>query len=297
MEFLDKTQNFLALDPEDSQPETAGVVVLSAPFEESSTYGHGSCDGPSALLEASHEVELFDAALGFEPYIAAGGIATRAPLEIAGLDAPGLAEQLRLEAKHWLEREKLVITLGGEHSSIVGAVHAHSDRFKDLTVLHFDAHSDLRPEYQGSAWNHACAISRVLDVHDHVVQVGIRSQAKEERAIAEEKGVRVFYAHEIHKRHSNKAPWVRQVIDATRPNVYITFDCDAFDPSVIPATGTPEPGGLTWQQVDTLLSRLCVERNVVGLDINELAPIAGLRHPQFTMAKLLYRFIGYRFLG
>lgn len=296
-EFLSKEDNFLALGGEDSHPDTAGVVVISAPFEKTSTYGQGSDAGPAAILEASHEVELFDAALGFEPYQAAGGVATRKALDVSGLTGASLASRLRAETKQWLSRDKLVLTLGGEHSSVIGAIQAHCEHFEDLTVVQLDAHSDLRAEYLGEPWNHACAMARVLDFHDHIVQVGIRSQAKEEREFSTEKGIAVFYAHEIHKRHGVRAPWIRQVIDATRPNVYVTLDCDVFDPSIIPATGTPEPGGLTWQQVDGLLARLCLERNVVGLDINELAPVPGLRHPQFTIAKLIYRFIGYRFLG
>jgi agmatinase len=296
-EFLPKDRNFLGLDPADAHPGTAGVVVLPVPFEETSSYGQGSNEGPDAILEASQEVELFDSVVGFEPYQAAGGVATRMPLEVTGLDGAAVAERLYGETKHWLAQNKMIVTLGGEHTSVVGAIRAHCERFDDLTVLQLDAHSDLRPAYLGSPWNHACAMARVLDFHGHIVQVGIRSQAKEEREIAGEKGLPVFYAHDIQQSRGNRPPWIQQVIDATRPNVYITLDCDAFDPSIIPATGTPEPGGLDWRQVDGLLARLCVERNVVGIDISELAPIPGIQHPQFTMAKLVYRLIGYRFLG
>jgi len=289
--------NFLALPQAHAHPETAGVVLIPAPFEETSTYGSGSADGPRAMIEASHEVELFDAELGFEPFQAAGGIATLAALEVAGCDGQSLAQRLYREVLPWIDRQKFVVTLGGEHTAVLGALRAHCESYKDLTVLQLDAHSDLRPAYAGSAWNHACSMARVLDFHDDVVQVGIRSQAKEERAFAEERGIPVFHAHEIHRDPAWQGAWVREVVAAVNRNVYITFDCDVFDPSIMPATGTPEPGGLTWRQINALLARLSSERNVVGLDVSELAPIPGLRHPQFTMAKLIYRLIGWTFMG
>jgi agmatinase len=166
-----------------------------------------------------------------------------------------------------------------------------------LTVLQLDAHSDLRLQYQGNPWNHACAMARVLDFHADLVAVGIRSQARSERDLASERGVPVVYAHEIHADAGGHPQWLDRVVESAKPNVYISLDCDVMDPSIIPATGTPEPGGLTWQQVDALLERICCQRHVVGMDMSELAPIPGLAHPDFTMAKLMYRFIGHRFGG
>ncbi len=289
--YLPVERNFLGLDEPFCRPETAGVVLLTAPFELTSTYGRGSEHGPQAILDASHEVELFDARLGFEPYKAAGGIATLPPVDVVGCSAPVLAERLRAAAAKWIERGKFVVTIGGEHSAIVGAVQAHCEAFEQLTVLQLDAHSDLRSSYLDDPWNHACAMARIRDFHSAIVQVGIRSQAVEERTLAEKEKMPVFYAHDIHEEGD---AWIDRVIEATDRYVYVTFDCDVFDPAIMPATGTPEPDGLTWRQVNSLLARLCKERELVGLDVSELLPLAGLLHPQFMVAKLIYRTIGYR---
>jgi agmatinase len=292
---LPTDQNFLALDPEDSDTASAGVVIIQVPHEATSTFGEGSAFGPARIVAASQEVELFDAALGFEPFRACGGIATLPPLNLGECDGAAVAERLRLEARRWLGLGRFTITIGGEHSSIVGAVQASCETFSDLTVLQLDAHSDLRPDFEGTPWNHACAVARILDFHDSVVQAGIRSQAPEEREISESLGLPVFYAHDIHDREADGIDWIGDLVAALRPNVHITFDCDAFDPAVIPATGTPEPNGLTWRQVDRLLDRVCRERNLVSFDVSELAPIPGLHHPEFTVAKMIYRWIGRRF--
>lgn len=293
---LDIADNFLALGPEDSNPDTAGVIVLAAPFEETSTYGVGSARGPEAIVAASHEVELFDAALGFEAYQTAGGIATLEFLDVAGCDGAGLAALLREETRYWIERGRFVVTLGGEHTSVVGAIEAHCQAYPDVTVLQLDAHSDLRPDYMDSPWNHACAMARVLDFHGRLVQVGIRSQAKEERERANATpGITVFHAHEVLERHDAHEDWIADIVSACTPNVYVTLDCDVLDPSIMAATGTPEPAGLTWRMLDALFARLCAERQLVGFDVNELAPIEGVAYPEFSMAKLIYRIIGRRF--
>ncbi len=295
--FLGTEENFLALDAEWSSPDTAGVIVQMAGFEKTSSFGLGSALGPQAILKASHEVELFDAVLGFEPYIAAKGIATLAPLDVSDCDGASLAAQLFQQTAQWLERRKFVVTVGGEHTSIVGAVQAHCRAFSDVTVLQLDAHSDLREEYQGDPWSHACAMARVLDFHDHIVQGAIRSQERVEREVSEARGIPVFYAHDIHDREAAGEDWIGDMVRATRPQVYISLDCDALDPAVVPATGTPEPGGLTWRQVDRLFARLCAEREVIGLDVSELAPISGDHRSEFTMAKLIYRILGRKYGG
>ncbi|MBN2311496.1 MAG: agmatinase [Candidatus Hydrogenedentes bacterium] len=287
---LSPPRNFLGLPPDDADARTAGVIVLPVPFEETSTFGHGSRRGPEAVIAASNELELYDAVLNVEPYRVAGGIATLSPMNLDGCDGQAVADRLREAVAGWLVKDRLVIVLGGEHTSVVGAIHAHADAYEDLTVIQLDAHSDLRPEYLGSPWNHACAMARVLDFHPDLVQVGIRSQAQEERAIAGARNLQVFFAHHIHR----SKDWIADVIAASNRNVYVTIDCDVLDPSIMPATGTPEPDGLTWPQIDALLARLCVDRNVVGFDVSELAPIPGVMHPEFTIAKLIYRFIGYR---
>jgi len=294
-DYLLPPQNFLGLTSGDAHPASAGVVVLPVPFERTSTFGRGSCAGPAAILAASQQVELFDVTLGYEPYRAAGGIATLPPWQTEVSDSAVLADNLCQEVKSWLSRGKFLITLGGEHTSIVGAIWAHCEIHPDLTVLQLDAHSDLRAEYLGSAWNHACAMARVRDRHESLVQVGVRSQDRSEWELVQKQQIPVFYAHRIHQDREGAKDWIAAVIAATRSRVYISLDCDVLDPAIIPATGTPEPGGLTWAHVDALLARLCREREVLGLDVSELAPVTGLTHPQFTVAKLIYRFLGHRY--
>jgi agmatinase len=286
---------FLGLPPDECSPEKAGVLVVPVPFEVSSTYGRGSKQGPATIISASQAIELFDADLACEPHRSAGGIATLPAVMVLGMEGNFLADQLAKEIARWLAAGKFLVTLGGEHTSVVGAIRAHCQHFEDLTVLQLDAHSDLREKYQGHPWNHACTMSRVLDFHSNIVAAGIRSETREERQRATERGITVIPARSLHENGGNPREWITQVIDATRQNVYVTFDCDVMDPAIVPATGTPEPGGMTWQQVDTLFERLCRERNLVGLDVSELAPIKGLIHPEFTIAKLVHRIIGYRF--
>jgi len=293
--FLGASDNFLAL-PEEMSSDAAGVVILPFPYEATSTFGKGSSKGPQALIDASHEVELFDVVLGQETYREVGGIATFEPYVVPSLsDGDAVSSTLAQLVSGLLKAGKKVIVFGGEHTSIVGSVRAHCEHYDNLSVIQFDAHSDLRAEYQGDAWNHACAAARILDFHKDLVQVGIRSQCIEERMFQEEKGIPVFYAHQIHEDEFSGKDWIGEIISQLRDNVYVTFDCDVFDPSVVPATGTPEPGGLTWNQVERFFARLCKARRLVGLDVNELAPIEGMNFPQFTVAKLVYRVLGYAF--
>lgn len=290
------SQNFLALERSQSALHSSPVVIQQAPFERTTSYGKGAAKGPQAILKASQQVELFDAALNLELVATIPGIATLSPIAPGQRDGRQYARVLRDETAHWINEGKFVATLGGEHTAVVGAIQAHCAAWDDLTVLQLDAHSDLRDEYDGSPWNHACAMARVLDFQSHLVQVGIRSQCREERDKTEALRTPVIYAHEILGAPPGEdASWIKRVIGACKKRVYVTLDCDVLDPAVMPATGTPEPGGLSWQHLDALFRRLCNVREVVGFDISELAPISGLHHPQFTMAKLLYRFLGIRF--
>lgn len=293
-EFLSSRERFLGLDDRQADPDAAATVIVPVPFERTSSFGMGSSAGPAAILRASCEVELYDTELGFAPWEAAGGIATLRPLPIgADDDGAAVAGALDRVVAEWRERGKRVVTLAGEHTGIVGAVRAHARMAPGFTVLQLDAHGDLRDRYTGDPWNHACAMARVLDFHDDLVQVGIRSEAPEDRAPAERRGVRTFPAHRIHDDAERGVDWIAPVLDECAERVYVTFDCDVLDPSIMPATGTPEPGGLTWRQVNALLDRLCRARQVIGFDVSELSPVAGLDHPQFTIAKLIARFAGW----
>ena len=296
--FLPEEERFLGLDDGKACPEKAGVVVVCVPYEKTSSYRSGSVKGPSAILSASHQIELFDAHLACEPWQMAGGIATLSPLQVD--DCKGgeaMARRVERVVDDWLAQGKKVVTVAGEHTGVVGAIRAHVGRNDSLTVLQLDAHSDMRNEYLADPWNHACTMARVLDFHDDVVQAGIRSEAKEERALVEKRRIPVFRGESIPSGVEGFNDWIGSIVGACSQNVYVTFDCDVLDPSVMPATGTPEPGGLTWGQANQLLALLCRERNVVGFDISELAPIAGVNYPEFTVAKLVYRLMGLMFCG
>ncbi len=294
--YMDEKENFLALSEDFSHPDTAKVIVLPVPFERTSTFGKGSKKGPEAIIEASHEVELYDSVLGFEIYKQCGGIATLTPLKERTQSGEKLSEILERKTNEWLDKGKFVITIGGEHSSIVGAVYAHIEKYKPLTIIQMDAHSDMRDTYLESKWNHACAMARILDrPYGKLIQIGIRSEAPEEPAIIKNFGGRIttFHAHKIQKEGDKIIP---KILDELDENVYITFDCDVFDPSIIPATGTPEPGGLSWEWINRFFEILSQHKKIVGFDISELSPIPNLYHPQFTIAKMIYRLLGYIFL-
>ncbi len=289
---LKENKNFLGIPKEYSDFETSKYVILPVPYEKTSTYGKGSRKGPEAILKASHEVELYDVALGMETYKECGGITTLSPTTFEVKKGESLATKLQDFVMHLLNEDKFVITIGGEHTSVVGAIYAYIEKFPKLTVVQFDAHSDLRDSYMNSKWNHACAMARVLDKHKgKLIQVGIRSVGPEELDIRGKNSDRVvtYYAYDI-KEDFGK---IEKIIDDLTEYVYITFDCDVFDPSVIPATGTPEPGGLTWEWVDGFFCELSQRRKIVGFDVSELLPIPTLHHPQFIIAKLIYRIIGY----
>ncbi|HOK08902.1 MAG TPA: agmatinase [Candidatus Hydrogenedens sp.] len=290
--YLSEKENFMALSQNFSHSDTANVIVLPVPFEKTSTFGKGSKKGPEAIINASHEVELYDTVLGYEPYKTCGGIATLCPLRTTSISGSNLAKTLEKEVSYWLNKKKYIVTLGGEHSSIVGSVYAHITTYKPLTIIQLDAHSDLRDAYLNDKWNHACAMARILDRHNEkLIQVGIRSEAPEEPEILKQEKNRVFtfYAHKLKEREKIS---IKEIVDLSDEQVYITLDCDVFDPSIIPSTGTPEPGGLTWEWINHFFSVLSKERKIVGFDVSELSPIPFLHHPQFTIAKLIYRLIG-----
>ena len=263
--------------------ETAAAALLPIPFDLTSTWGKGADEGPRALLEASEYLEFYDPETGTEVY--RKGIATCA--EVIAVDSESMIAQGREAASEILEAGKLPITLGGEHSVIQGPVEAIAQHYPELSVLQLDAHSDRRESYEGSRYNHACIISRLKEtVKPPVVSLGVRSlDSSELPSVREDE---VYYASEIQK----SATWVEESVDLLRDDVYVTIDLDVLDPSQMPATGTPEPGGLDWYEVTGLLKTLARRKRVVGFDIVELCP-DGQRHPPFLAAKLLYTFLSY----
>lgn len=288
-------RNFLGLDEQASDFDRAKVVLLPVPYEATVSYGGGTGAGPGAIVEASRYIELYDQELDAEPYEV--GIATLPELHLTGAGPAEALKELRQAYDALLDAGpgKFVLTLGGEHSITSAPVLAWADRVEKqgrrLSVLQFDAHTDLRHEYEGSPYSHASVMHRVHDRTD-LVAVGIRALTREERELARRSdNIHVFLADDIH----DSEEWMDDVMQKLGDDVYISFDVDGFDPSLVPATGTPEPGGLQWYPVLKLLRRVFRERNVVSADVVELAPIPGFHAPDFLVAKLVYKMIGYRF--
>lgn len=284
---------FLGLDADSSDFERAGAVILPVPYESTTSYGSGTSRGPSAILEASRYIELYDQELDGEPWEV--GIATLPQLQLTGAGPGAAMAELREAYDRLVDAgpEKFIVTLGGEHSITAPPVRSWVDRLggERLSVLQFDAHTDLRPEYEGTPHSHAAVMHQVHEAVD-IVAVGIRALTGEEARLARSRDtISVFYADDIHEGDG----WMDAVLERLGEDVYITFDVDCFDPSLVPSTGTPEPGGLAWYPVLRLLRRVFEAKRVRAADVVELAPIPGLHAPDFLVAKLVYKMIGYRF--
>lgn len=258
-------------------------VVLPIAYDGTSTWGKGADRGPEALLEASANMELYHIETESEPY--RQGVFTHALLQ--GYATPdAMVEAGEKTTLRLIQEGKKVLTLGGEHSVSIGPIKAHHACYEQLTVLQIDAHTDLRNEYMGSPYNHACVMARAQDL-GATVHVGIRSMDTSERERASR--AKVFYAHTL--QHGEE--WIDEVLACLTENVYITFDLDGLDPSILPATGTPEPGGLGWYPTLRLIERVIMERTLVGADIVELCPNAYSDPSNFAAAKIAYHILAY----
>ena len=289
--------NFMALDAEHSGWDASGVVVLPIPYDATTSWSPGTRFGPAAILEASRYVEWYDEELDREPVDV--GICTLPSVDMSRAGPETAIRELRALYDDLLEvaGDRLVIGLGGEHSITSAPATAWIDRLAgDLSILQFDAHSDLRDEYHGTPWNHACVMRRILDHADSgpglagagIVAVGIRSLTSEDRDVIRDRGVTTVFAHEM-----KSDDWVERAMEGLSDNVYVTFDVDFFDPGMMSATGTPEPGGGTWRDAMALLAPVFATRNVVGADVVELAPRRGEESSAFAAAKLAYKMIGF----
>jgi agmatinase len=265
--------------------DTSKIVILPVPYDGTSTWMKGADEGPHAIIEASRNMYLYDIDTDSEVY--KNGIFTDSPV-LEKVSPEFMISAVRDRAAKHLAAEKFVVTVGGEHSVSIGAVQAHATTYKGLSILQLDAHADLQDEFNGSRFNHACVMARVKEICP-VVQVGIRSMDSLERAAAEPG--RIFYAEEIHDRDD----WMDRVVSLLTDQVYVTIDVDCFDISIMPATGTPEPGGLLWYDVIALLRTVARQKRIVGFDVVELCPNQFSKHSDFLAAKLIYRLLSYIF--
>jgi len=266
----------------------ARVVILPVPLDRTTSYVAGTRNGPHEILVASSHMELWDEETQTDVHSI--GIYTLPEMEFPFASMDEVVCEIRRVASELVNRGKFPLVLGGEHSITPPIVAAVAAKHANLSVLQIDAHADLRESFMGTPHNHACAMRRTLE-HARTVQVGIRSLSPEEAAAIPTLNTRVFYDFNMRQ----QADWMDRVVDALTENVYITIDVDGFDPAIMPATGTPEPGGLTWYEGLALLRRVIERRTVLGCDIVELAPIPGNVAPNFTCAKLIYKILSYKF--
>ncbi len=277
---------FCGLPSNQADYERAPTVILPIPFDKTSTWQKGADKGPAAILEASVNLEFYDIETDSE--VLNKGIHTAKPIHAASSSV--LLRKTESEVSRYLRDGKLVVTLGGEHSVSIGVIKSYARHYRDLSILHLDAHADSRDSYEGSRYNHACVIARIRECTNNVVSVGIRSMDASERPAVDRK--RTFFAHEIY----SSEKWIQSVVGLLTDTVYVTIDLDVFDPGIMPSTGTPEPGGLGWYQVMKLLSSVSRAKRIVGFDVVELCP-SSLKAPDFLAAKLIYTLLSYIYVN
>lgn len=275
--------HFLASELPQPAPRKALFHLIPAPFERSVSYGTGTANGPAAILESSSQLELFDGT----SIPAEHGIYTAPAIACKGV-VEDVLKAISDGVSNALKMNKIPVILGGEHTVSVGAFAAVRKFFKDVGIVQFDAHADLRDTYEGTPFSHACVMHRALDMGFPIFQIGVRSFSHDEHLLRAERNIHYLDAATIHR---------SGIPDPVLPpdfpkNVYVTFDVDGLDPSIMPATGTPEPGGLTWTQTFSALESIIASRTIIGLDAVELAPIPDLHAPDFTVARLIYNIMG-----
>ena len=291
MNYLSNKHGFLGIENKFSFKEK--VVIIPFGLEKTVSYGGGTKNGPKEIIKASHQVELYDEELNCEPYKKIG-IKTIKPFKIDNNIKKALKKISDINHKI-LEKNLFPMTFGGEHSITPGCILPFTKKFKKICLLHFDAHADLRESYNGEKYSHASAIKRCLDYKNvSIISFGIRNISKNEIPILKKnsKRINIFWAKDKSRWNMNK---FKKLIK--NKTVYITFDVDGLDSSIMPATGTPEPGGLFWDETLNIIKIACKNSNIVGADINELAPIKGFNSYNFLVAKLAYKILSYKFLS
>ncbi len=279
-------KNFAGIPTKYTTFENSEIILQSIPYDGTSTWGKGADEGFEAFLDAAENMELYDIETDSEVY--QKGI--HIPEEWKGFNSPEeMYEKVYANVKKLIRTNKFLTFFGGEHSISIGVIKAFYEKYPNLTILQLDAHADLRPSYEGSAYNHACAVYDASQ-NANLIQVGIRSMD-----VSEKKHMnydKVIFADDVKQDNL----WMDKSMEWMTDDVYITLDLDVLDPSIMPATGTPEPNGMTWFEIMTYLKKVFATKNVVGFDIVELAPIEGLHAPQYLTAKLFYKMLSYKFL-
>jgi agmatinase len=276
-------KNYAGISDKYSRIDDAKVVLIPVPYDGTSSWQKGADKGPEAFLEASENMELYDIETKSEVY--RKGIYLAPPVT-EDASPEKMVDTVYKTVKNYIKQEKFVTIFGGEHSVSIGTIRAFNESFEDLTVVQLDAHADLRPEYEGSICNHACALHEASK-KANLVQVGIRSMDVSEVEHMDEN--QVYFAHDLYE------DWQDDAIGQMTPNVFITIDLDALDPSILPSTGTPEPGGLFWYETLEFLKMMFKKKNVVGFDIVELCPNENEKSSDFLAAKLYYKMLSYKF--
>jgi agmatinase len=284
---MSTSKNYAGIPDEFAQLEKSKIILIPVPYDGTSTWGKGADKGPEAFLEASENMELYDIETDSEVY--KQGIHLTEPIT-ENSSPEAMVNEVHNITKDFIKRNKFVTLFGGEHSISIGSIRAFNECFDNLTVLQIDAHADLRESYEGTKYNHACAVYEANQT-TNLVQVGIRSMDVIEKTLMDDE--KTFYAHDM----VNDEYWTDKVIEAMTDNVFITFDLDALDPSIMPSTGTPEPGGLLWYETLDFLKQVFEDKNVVGFDIVELCPNKNDKSSNFLAAKLYYKMLSYKFAG
>jgi agmatinase len=274
--------------PETRSFDEAQIVILPVPVDRTTSYVGGTRNGPREILLASSHMELWDEEINADVH--GTGIFTLPEMELPFGELAPLLDEIKRVASEIVRRDKFLVTLGGEHSITPPLVAAAAEKYSGLSVLQIDAHADLRDSYMGTRYNHACAMRRTLEFAP-VTQVGIRSMSTEEAQAIPQLRTKVFYDVSMRKNPN----WIAEVVESMSERVYLTIDVDGMDPAIMPATGTPEPGGLSWYEMLALLRAVTERRTVVACDIVELSPLPGIMAPNFLCAKLVYKILSYRF--
>lgn len=286
---MKKQLEFGDFEPRFTNSDTARIIILPVPFDRTSTWIKGAEKGPQAILKASYNLEFYDILTDSEVFTK--GIATDQP--VTALSNPEMmAQEVRQRTAGYFQKGKFPVLLGGEHSISIGAFQAAAGHFENLTILQLDAHTDTRQEYEGSRYNHACVMARAKELCP-IMQVGIRSMDSSEKADLDPS--RIVFAHEMADDPNRN--WISKVLSQLTETVYLTIDLDVFDPSIMSATGTPEPGGPLWHDIIALIAQVCRKTTLIGMDVVELCPREQLWACDFLAAKLIYQILSFRFSG